>query len=189
VEEQSNLGNDLRTPKGEMIFRLPKEGDFRGHRLFFPDKYGMVTKVVVLTAPGRFPFKPVSREEFLEAREKSYQAYIDKLPNSSASYADELEQIKRFHATLSPSELAQQAVVKDQNQIPSRGKVFVNENDGGLRLVTIDRSYIDHSLPSSAVQLITLEWENSGKKPANQAAMPQFENNLDLDALGRLLDR
>jgi hypothetical protein len=144
---------------------------------------------VVLTAPGCFPFKPVSREEFLEAREKSSQAYIDKSPNSPGSYADELEQIKRFHATLSPSDLARQAIILDQNQNPARGKVFVSENDYGLRLVTIDRSYIDHTLPPSAVQLITLEWENSGQNPAQQAAMAQFESNLDLDALGHLLNR
>jgi hypothetical protein len=70
-----------------------------------------------------------------------------------------------------------------------RGKVFASENENGLRLVTIDCSYIDHTLPLSNVQVITLQWENTGKDPAKQAAMSQFESNLDLDALADLLDR
>jgi hypothetical protein len=119
VEERSNLGKDLRTPKAEMIYRLPKEGEFKGHRLFLPDKYDCITQVILLTAPNHFPFKPVTREEFLQARENLYRTYIGKVPSDAAgSYRDGLEQITSLHASLSTEELQQQAVVRDQNETP-----------------------------------------------------------------------
>jgi hypothetical protein len=190
VEERSSLGKELRTPKGETMFYLPREGgELQGHRLFLPDKYGSVSDVIVLTPPDRFPFKPVTREEFLQARENLYQSYINKLPPSqSGDYRYGLEQISQLHATQSPMELQQQAVVRDPNQTPSRGKVFVTEAERGLRLVTIDRSYIDPTLPRTAVQLITVHWSHD-ESPVKNELIRQFESNFDFAALQRLLDR
>jgi len=186
----SSLSKEIRTPEGQLIYELPRESEYKGHRLFIPDKFGRESNVIVLTAGGLSPFTPVTRNDFLLAREKMYQGYIDKVPAGvNKGYRDELDSVKRFHATLSPDELAEQAVIRNANQSPARGKVFVGESEHGLRLVTIDHSYINRNLPPTAIQLITLEWQNSDHNAEKHEAIRQFEANLDVEALSRLLDR
>ena len=196
VEEASSLGKEMSTPDGRAIFELPKEGEFKGRRLFLPDKYGTITQVILITAPNHFPFKPVTREEFLQARESVQQHYLDEArakvgPNSPAAKEREgqLEEIRKLHASMTPAELRSQAVVREWSASPSRRSLFVTEAERGLRLVSVDRNYIDRTLPRSAVQLITLHWRNNDQDPAKKAAMRQFEDNFDLDALSRLMDR
>jgi hypothetical protein len=79
-------------------------------------------------------------------------------------------------------------VVRDWNAMPPRGKLFVSEAEGGLRLVTVDHAYIDPALPRSAVQLITVYWRLDGN-PAKREVIRQFKNNFDFAALQRMLDR
>lgn len=176
VNERLSLGKEVRTANGETIFLLPKEnGEWKGHRLFLPLLNGLDAEAIILTAPNRFPFKPVSREEFLQAREKVAQN-------------GELEWITKQHAAMTPAELQRQAVVRDWNAMPPRGKIFGSEAEGGLRLVTVDHAYIDPALPRSSVQLITVYWRRDGN-PAKREVIRQFKNNFDFAALHRILDQ
>jgi hypothetical protein len=196
VNERVSLGKELRTTNGETIFLLPKEnGEWKGHRLFLPLFNGQEAEAIILTAPNHFPFKPVSREDFLQAREKVAQGYLNEARakvglNSPAAKEREgqLEWITKLHAAMTPAELQSQAVVRDWNAMPPRGKLFVSEAEGGLRLVTVDHAYIDPTLTRSAVQLITVYWRWDDN-PAKSEVIRQFKNNFDFAALQGMLDR
>ncbi|MBZ5527109.1 MAG: hypothetical protein LAN71_04295 [Acidobacteriia bacterium] len=94
VNEKASLGKELRTVGGETIFLLPKEnGEWKGHRLFAPLHNGQKAEAILLTAPNHFPFKPLSREEFLQAREKVALNHLNEAraklgPNSTACRDD-----------------------------------------------------------------------------------------------------
>ncbi|HUI57071.1 MAG TPA: hypothetical protein VLY04_18980, partial [Bryobacteraceae bacterium] len=91
-------------------------------------------------------------------------------------------------AAMSPAEARAQAIVLNWSADPARGRLFTDDKTG-YRLVAVDRTYMDRSLPPSAVQLIVLYWRIDGGPSAKHAAMEQFQNRFDLDALARLLDR
>jgi hypothetical protein len=80
VNEWLSLGKDMSAANGKAIFELPSEaGEWKGHRLFMPNLGGQRSEAVILTSGNRFPFKPVSRDQFLLAREKVMQTQIEEL--------------------------------------------------------------------------------------------------------------
>ena len=197
VNEGVSLGKEMRTPKGETIFLFPREdGEWHGHPVLSPQIHGEASEAILLTAAGRFPFKPVSREEFLQAREAVAQKYLDEAratagPDSSGAKFREsqLEEIRKLHSSIPPEELQTQAVVREWNADPPRGRIFASEADHGLRLVTVDQTYIDRSLPKSAVQSIVLYWRWNEDVPTKREMIRQFKTNFDVAALEKLLDR
>ena len=195
VNEGASLGKELRTPAGETIFRMPREsGEWKGRPLYAPDLHQEPALAVLLTAPGKFPFKQVSRDDLLAAREAMEQKYLDdvraRLPSSSAVASREraVQSLHGARAAMSPAEARAQAIVLNWSADPARGRLFTDDKTG-YRLVAVDRTYMDRSLPPSAVQLIVLYWRIDGGPSAKHAAMEQFQSRFDLDALARLLDR
>jgi hypothetical protein len=197
VNERMSLGKEMRTRKGETIFELPSEnGEWNGHRVFSPALHGEFSAAILLTPPGRFPFKPVSREEFLLAREAVAQKYLDEAraqsgANSSAAKwrERELTDLQKYRASMSPAELQSQAIVIEWSGDPNRGRIFANDAHHGKRLVTVDHTYIDGSLPKSAVQLIVLYWRWEEETPVQREFSQEFRRNFDVAALEKLLDR
>jgi hypothetical protein len=197
VNEDVSLGNDMRTASGEKIFLLPREnGEWKGHRVFSPQIHGEPSEAILLTPPGRFPFKPVSRDEFLQAREKVQQNHLDEARAKGGADSlvakereRQLEEIRKFRASMTSVELQSQAVVREWSGDPSRGRIFASDAEHGLRLVSIDQTYIDKSLPKSAVQLIVVYTRWNEDVPTKREMMRQFESHFDVAALERLLDR
>lgn len=195
--ERMSLGKDLRTTSGEMMFFFPKQqGEFKGYTLLLPRLHPEKTEAVIITSDGRVPFKPVTREQFLRAREKYYQDRLNDMRGKLAATAPvfrELEgnlaQIAALRAGMSPAELQSQAIIRDQSALPPRSKVFVAESEGGRRLVTIDRQFFNPSLPRYAVQFITVYWRWQDEDPAKAAMIRQFKSNFDFQALRQMLDR
>jgi hypothetical protein len=179
--ERRTLGKDMRTPTGQTILRLPiEQGEWNGHVVYSPVTYPL-SAAILLTPAGRFPFRPVSREEFLLAREGAAQKYQNQ---------SELQDLQRYRASMSPAELQSPAIVANNwSGNPYRGSIFAKDAQHGERLVTVDKTYIDRSLPKSAVQLIVLYWTWSEETPAEREFIRQFRSNFDVGALQNLLDR
>jgi hypothetical protein len=192
VNERLSLGREMSAANGRTIFRLPAEsGEWKGHRLFLPRIQGQTSEAILLTAGDRFPFKPVSRGEFLQAREKVAQGSLEGMGLSppGAERQSELDELRKLRASMTPSELQRQAVVREWSASPARGKVFVSEAEGGLRLVVVDPAFIDTALPRSAVQLIVVYWRWNEDNPAKREMIRQFKNNFDVAALEKMLGR
>jgi hypothetical protein len=193
----ASLGQEMLTPKGETIFLLPREnGEWKGHRAFAPDLHGETSGAILITPPGRFPFKPVSRDDLIAARIAQEQKYLDDAKSKlgpGAPVVNErgrrIQDLRKLRDSMTAEELQSQAIVREWSADPTHGKLFVTEAERGLPLVTVDRTYIDPSLPPSAVQLITVYWRWNDDVPVKREMMRQFKTNFDLAALERLLDR
>jgi hypothetical protein len=197
VNESNSLGKEMRTRKGETIFYLPREnGEWDGYRVFSPALHGEFSAAILFTPRGRFPFKPVSREEFLLAREAVAQKYLDQARAASGANSSsvkfrekELTDLQNYRASMPSAELQSEAIVLEWSGDPKRGRIFAPNAQHGQRLVTVDQTYIDRSLPRTAVQLIVLYWRWDEDTPVKREFSREFRRNFDVKALEKLLDR
>jgi hypothetical protein len=197
VNERVSLGKELKTTAGETIFLFPWDnGTWKGQRLYARKVQGLPSEAVILTAPGVFPFKPVSREEFLRAREKVQQKYLDEArtklgPNAPVTRQRERElaELVNYRTSMPQAELQSQAVVREWNGSPAYGRIFTSDPKLGQRLVTVDHKYIDPAMPLSAVQLIVIYWTIEEDNPPKMEAIRKFKDNFDLGELQKLMDR
>jgi hypothetical protein len=182
---------------GRVIFELPSEaGEWKGHRLFTPNLGGERSEAVILTTGNRFPFKPVSRDQFLLAREKIIQKQIDEVrsklgPNAPIVATQEkyLREYRDYHASMSPAELKSQAIVIEWSGDPNRGRIFAKDAEHGKRLVVVDPDFIDKSKPRTSVQLMVLFWRWEEGVAAKREMIQRFKQNFDVVALEKLLSR
>jgi hypothetical protein len=153
---------------------------------------------VIIAPPGRAPYRFITREEFLEARERQVQERIDQPPQSGgrarilADLEGELQKIRSALAALSPEERKAEAIVRNPFVVPGgREKLFVTEAEGGRRLFVIRAGFFDASLPRHAVQFVTIYWRwDAGPKDSAKAEVArQFRENFDVQALRAMLGR
>lgn len=197
VNELLSLGKDMAAANGRVIFELPSEaGEWKGHRLFTPNLGGERSEAVILTTGNRFPFKPVSRDQFLLAREKIIQKQIDEVrsklgPNAPIVATQEkyLREYRDYHASMSPAELKSQAIVIEWSGDPNRGRIFAKDAEHGKRLVVVDPDFIDKSKPRTSVQLMVLFWRWEEGVAAKREMIQRFKQNFDVVALEKLLSR
>lgn len=200
TNERALLDKSLRAKGGGALFFFPPSGgEWKGLPLLLPTIHtGQKTEAVIIAPPGRLPYRFISREEFLDARERQVQQRIDTLPQSGvrakavATLETELQKIRGALAALSPEERKTDAIVRSAFVVPGgKEKVFVSEAEGGRRLFVIRSSFFDASLPRHAVQFITVYWRwDAGPKDAAKADVArQFRENFDVEALRAMLAR
>lgn len=195
--ESASLGREMGAANGRPIFILPKaEGEWKGHRLFLPTVNQQKSGAIILSRPGRSPFVPVSRDEFLRAREKVAQKYLDDAIAKTGSTAlaskerqRQLDDLKGFLASMSSTELQSPAFVVEWSASPLRGRVFGTEASGARPLVTVDPAFVDQSQPQSAVQLIVVYWREDESVPSEHELIRQFKSNFNVPALEEMIAR
>ncbi len=207
ANDHFRLSKDLRTKGGGVLFFFPKQdGEWKGLPLLRPMLFGgdprqgrgVKEEAVIITPPGRTPYRFITREEFLEARARQVRKKIDTLPPSPrraqhvAPLESELQKINAALAALSPEERKADAIVHNPYVVPGgREKVFATEAEGGRRVFVISARFFDKNLPRHAVQFITVywKWDVDPRYPAKERVMRQFKENFDVQALRALLDR
>lgn len=119
-------------------------------------------------------------------------ARMDTLFGTSQSGRNQLAVLERALASLraardamSADDRASQAVVADPYAPPST--LFVSEDGGGTPLVVIDRSFYRPGTAPDAVHLITVSWKWTPDDKAVTAVIRQFREQLDVQALRRML--
>ncbi len=195
VNEFLSLGKDMAAANGRAIFALPKEeGEWQGYRVFAPNLGGERSQAIILSLDHRFPFKPVSREQFLLARQKVAQRYLDEARSrvgATSPAAKERERqltdLQKYRASMSPAELQSQAIVIEWSGDPNRGRVFAKDNHSGNRLVVVDPDFLDKTKPPDSIQLIVLFWRWEEGVLAKREMVERFKQNFDVVALERLL--
>jgi hypothetical protein len=200
TNERAIVAEGLRAKGGGVLFFFPKQaGEWNGMPLLLPTIHtAQRSEAVIVVPPARAPYRFITREEFLQARQRRVQEKIVKLPQFRdrarvlATLEDELEKIRGALATLSPDERQAEAIVRNPFVVPGdREKVFATEAEGGRRVFVISARFFDARLPRHAVQFITVYWRwDSGPKNAVKAeVVRQFKENFDVQALRSMLGR
>lgn len=186
VLQSAQDGRPLLTTDGEEIFQYSKDlGDFKGypyiqtaHRDSFHEA------IVFVPTIDRLPYKAVTREQYLRARIKTYQA--------GGGMVDVIAGLNRVLESMSAAERKAPALVRDVTTLPGGSKLFVAEAEGGKHLVTIDTSYFNPRLPRDKIQLITMHWHSSPNDPADRPKVEMlraFKENFDFIALWEMLEQ
>lgn len=171
----------FKTTKGNAILLMPKSGGtLRGFELLLPDiHHGKRGEEAMVLAPeGKSPYKPLSREKFLLAR----QAYAEQQKRP-----EEATKIAAVIAAMSPEDREAQAVVKDYYALDP-AKIFVPESGGGTPLATISHAFFDVKGSRSAIRMITLYWSWDQDVPSKVALIKQFKENFDFEALKKMIE-
>lgn len=176
-------GKPLLTTEGEEIFQFEKQlGEFKGFTMIQPLVRDLENhEAVIITPDNRLPYKRVTREQFLRARIRNYQA--------QGGFASEIAGLTTAIGNMSPAERQAAAIVRDLSATPGRVKLFATEAAGGRHLVTIDKSFFDPKLPRDAIQLITIHWNWNDKDTPKVEAIRQFKQNFDFAALRQMLGK
>jgi len=182
VLESLQDGGAFLTTEGEEVFHYRKQlGTFKGFTMINPRVREDGHEAIVMTPDNRLPYKPVTREQFLQARIKAY--------GTAALFATEVAGLKSAIANMSPAEKDSPALVRDIIASPGRGKLFVPEAEGGRHLVTIDKSFFNPKLPRDAIQFMTVRWSWNEKDVPKAEAIRLFKQNFDFEALRDMIGK
>jgi len=162
--------------------------------MLLPEKVvGRPDEAIIITPDGRMPYKPLSREEFLLAKQKYYRDEVAKCQKqSSVSQAlltqgqSELAAIDNLLNSMSQADRQTQAIVR--LPVNLRGKVFVTEAQRGRRLVTVDGQWFNPTSSRTAIRVITVYLRVDRTNRVNFEVIRQFKNNFDFKALQQMLD-
>lgn len=174
------------TTDGEEIFEFNKElGEFKGFPMIQPLVRDEDTHQAIIIAPdNRLPYKPVTREQFLQAKLKFYQS-----ENKSGLFTKDIAALDSMIGNMSSAERQSSAIVRDITASPGRAKIFVTEAEGGRHLVTVDKSFFNPKLPREAIQFITVHWSWNNKDVPKVEAVRQFKQIFDFEALKQMLGK
>ncbi len=91
---QEWISGVLHKPNGAKIFVEPRHaGEFQGTTLYHPTVHNPdLTEAIILTPDGRSPYKPLSREQYILAREDRYDREIADVEKELAHQADYRDQ-------------------------------------------------------------------------------------------------
>ncbi len=176
------------TANDEALFYAPKKsGDLQGMPVFELKTGSTFGKkeAIFISPNNRLPYKPVSREQFIQSRIKYYREFYRVLERSN--FQPIIAELNTMLANMSPSDRQIQAIVS--NPFEKGDRLFVTEAKGGKPVVAVDKEFFDAKLPRPAIQfmIVYLDWDE--KNPAVFAAMRQFKQNFDLAALKQMLGK
>ena len=186
VLESLSSGQPFLTSDGQEIFEFPKQlGELKGFALFQPRGSGNEkTEAIIIAPDNRSPYKPVTREQFLQASIKYYES-------QSGNHANEIAGLNAAIERMSPAERQTQAVIRNgaYPASPGRVRLFATEAEGGKRLVTVDRAFFDPRLPRETVQFITVQWSWDEQIPSKAEMIRAFKQGFDFGALKQMLGK
>ena len=199
TNERAMLDKRLRAAGGGTLFFFPKQdGEWNGLPLLHPTIHTQPSEAVIIAPAGRTPYRFITRQQFLEARERQVQRRIDAVPQFSdrarvvMELESELQKVRSALQSLSPEERKTEAIVRKQFVVPGgRESVFATEAEGGRRVFVISARFFDAKLPRHAVQFITVHWrwDAGAKDPAKAEVARQFKARFDVQALRGMLGR
>jgi hypothetical protein len=195
--DRAMLDKSLRTGGGGVLFFFPKQdGEWNGLPLLHPTIHREPSEAVIIAPAGRTPYRFITRQEFLEARERQVQRRIDARPQFRdrvlTELESELQKIRSALQSLSPEGRRAEAIVRNPYVVPGgRESVFATEAEGGRRVFVISPRFFDSKLPRHAVQFVTVHWrwDARAKDPAKAEVVRQFKERFDVQALRGMLGR
>lgn len=182
VLERVQDGGGFLTTDGEEMFLFKKElGTFKGFTMIQPRIRDEGHEAIIITPDNRLPYKPVTREQFLQARIKNY--------GTASLFVADVASLKSAIARMSPAERQSPALVRDIGASPGGAKLFVTEAEGGWHLVTIDKSFFNPKLPRETIQFITVRWNWNDKDIPKAEAIRLFKQNFPFETLKQMLGK
>ena len=194
TNEKKKLSRDFITINGATVYEFPRETkEFKGLPIFQHDLFPGKSEAVLILLDSKFPFRFISREEYLKARIQDYERQISKLQSSAArliaEYQSYVAKYNEMLAEMSPAERKSSAVIRNYYGGVSKENVFAADDKDGKRLAVIRKSFFTPNLPRHAVQFVTvyLRWDD--KNPAESGVIRQFKENFDFQELKRMLEK
>ena len=186
VLESVQDGSPFLTTEGEEIFQFNKQlADFKGFITIQPTtRDGENHEALIITPDNHLPYKPVTREQFLQAKLKFYQSQ-----NQGGLFTNDIASLTSMIGNMSLAERQTAAIVRDISAAPSRAKIFVTEAESGRHLVTIDKSYFNPKLPRDTIQFMTIHCSWNNQDIPKVQAIQRFKQNFDFMALKQMLGK
>lgn len=185
VLESAQDGSPLLTTDGDEILQYDKDlGEFKGYPHIKTSRRDSYHEALIIASNDQLPYKPVTREQYLQARIKQLK--------SGSGMLDVIAGLERALSNMSASERAAAALVRDVTTLPGRLKLFATEAEGGRHLVTIDKGYFNAKLPRDKIQMITVHWHSSPSDPLDRPKVEMlqaFKENFDFIALWEMLEQ
>ncbi|HZE85925.1 MAG TPA: hypothetical protein VE035_16515 [Puia sp.] len=175
---------------GNAIYLLPqKKGEWKGQALYETSAAPGKNHCILLTHEDRFPWKPVTQEQYLDALRKQWQEQRSKTQNfdKMTKYWDDKIAILDNYLRQSDAPTRQSPAILNKNMAGDFKGQFSTESGGG-QLITIDPAYFNPRLPASAPQLMILLWRWDNSAPA-QDFKKTFEENFPIEQLKEMLDK
>jgi hypothetical protein len=188
TNERMGLGSNFPTTNGRYIYYQPRViGEIKGFQLLKSEVHPNLGEEAIVIAPdGSSPYKPVTREQFLQSLRSIHLKKIKTNPGSSASEEADIAKIDVVLSRMSPEERSLQAVILDPYAHPR--EMFVPESRRGSKsLATINTSFFNPALPRETIQMISVFWYWNAKDPAKDRVIRQFKQNFDFAALKQML--
>jgi len=182
VLESVQDGGAFVTTDGDEIFEYKKNlGEFKGFTMIEPRIRDSGHEAIIITPDNRLPYKPVTREQYLQARIKAYKG--------QSLFADDIASLRRALEYMSVAERQSPAIVRDITAPPARAKLFVAESEGGRHLVIVDKSFFNSKLPRDAIQFMTVRWNWSADDKPKAEVIRDFKENFDFQKLKQMLGK
>ena len=184
VLESVQDGKPFLTNDGEEIFQFNKQlADFKGLTKIQPTtRDGENHEAIIITPDRKLPYKPVTREKFVQAKIKFYQSQ-----NQGSLFSKDIAALNSMLGSMSTAERQSAAIVRDITASPNR--LFVAETEGGRHLVTIDKSFFNPKIPRETIQFITVHWSWNELDIPKVEAIRQFKEKFDFTALKEMLGK
>lgn len=183
--------------------RISYEGlkDLRGNMIYFkPQEIRKIgeyplysNNVLVITNSSKPYWIPISREQYLRALIKDAESKRD----ANHAYDQVVKFFKAELAGLTASKLKEDAYIGPSEKLSH----MVDKNEeGAAQLVIFNPDFFDHSLPRTAVQLITVYWDwgfpydhstpiTLKENGAKTFRLYELLNTLNTNGIAALIDR
>jgi hypothetical protein len=127
---------------------------------------------------------PDQIEKMVAAAANAQSKMSGSLDKTVAIEQNEVAKIDVYLNNMSDADRGRQAIIRDPSA--KLESLFVSDAQG-QRLVTVNKSMFDPSLPRPAIQLITVYWSWDDHDPAKSDFIRQFKQNFDFEALKQML--
>ena len=190
--------------------KLPKLEQWKGYDLCTSQGGAYVPMVtdrsVLITRPGEKPYKPVTRQQFLDRAIRYVTRYYDEAVANTKVFSDkaQVEELKKdmskqkkdalqrlqdeLERTTKQGLLSSPAIVSAWPITDSQGDVFTTEAEGGHLLVTENPNYFRKNLPPYVPQFFVLSWHWDDLGWSLQFRR-DVEENFPIEKLQAMIDK
>ncbi|QIP12824.1 hypothetical protein G8759_09400 [Spirosoma aureum] len=165
-----SIGSEFTLPNGQKIYFLPdKTGELKGYPIYSTQRNDRTNprESIVITADGRLPVRPVSREEFIRSLQRTLQQWIKENDETTLQLEASLKESTAYADKIPFKTEAERQKYKDDNR----------------RSVEDGRKIRDKTAQKNRIRYQELEAMLAAMTPAQRSSQAIIEN-----ATGMLLN-
>jgi hypothetical protein len=130
---------------------------------------------------------PEQAEKFKTQQEQNFKANQKGRETTEKFFSEKLKPIDDYLASNSEETLRKPAILDPRSGIEGFTGTFGDEENGGIKLITIAGKYFNKDLPRHVPQFMILYWRWN-EHPSSLGFKQQFEENFPLERLRAMID-